>query len=700
MSYQVLARKWRPKSFAEMVGQQHVLKALINALENDRLHHAYLFTGTRGVGKTTVARILAKCLNCEAGVSSEPCGTCASCREIAEGRSVDLIEVDAASRTKVEDTRELLDNVQYAPSHSRYKLYLIDEVHMLSNHSFNALLKTLEEPPEHAKFLLATTDPHKLPATVLSRCLQFNLKNMVPEQIVAHLQSVLTEEHIAFEDDALVLLARAANGSMRDALSLTDQAIAFGSGELRQADVRDMLGTVDRTQVFQLIEAVIQGDGGRVLGVIQSIAEHAPDFLATLDELIAILHQLTVGFVVPDGLGGHLDESRFLALLAQTTLDDVQLYYQLAAMSRKELQGGVDPRTVLEMLCLRMIAFTPSALFVLPTDAAEQGNAPNPEADPAKKPEPPVAPVVPEAPNTAQQANVRQTALSSSRDAEGRTQTTSNPAEHALRPSATSSAPAISAPSRADEIPVEGGSIDRSSADVPPTMGTSGYGPFVKPTAAEEAFVKESSVKGASVEAVPVKKASTEVAPVGGGAAESPASGAAPHAPVEDSLVEDAPRESAPEHRESAQRGAEGLGRDAVPKDAPQEGLPTLASWPEFCSQLALGGILGSIALHCSLESVAGDRLFFCLDQRHATLFNDRHRDQLTKVLAEAVGYPVTVDIEVGEPSALTPYAHQERQKAERLRRAQEAVAKDETLQLLIDAFDASIIEGSIAPPS
>src|SRR6056297_3386393 len=245
MSYQVLARKWRPGNFREMVGQEHVLQALINALDHDRLHHAYLFTGTRGVGKTTIARILAKCLNCETGVSSEPCGECSSCLEIAEGRSVDLLEVDAASRTKVEDTRDLLENVQYAPTHSRFKVYLIDEVHMLSNHSFNALLKTLEEPPPHVKFLLATTDPQKLPATVLSRCLQFNLKNMPAGQIVEHLRHILGAEGVDVEEPALWLLGHAAAGSMRDALSLTDQAIAFGSGKVLEADVRNMLGSVD-----------------------------------------------------------------------------------------------------------------------------------------------------------------------------------------------------------------------------------------------------------------------------------------------------------------------------------------------------------------------------------------------------------------------------------------------------------------------
>ncbi|MDC3197810.1 DNA polymerase III subunit gamma/tau, partial [Luminiphilus sp.] len=260
MGYQVLARKWRPSSFSEMVGQEHVVRALTTALESERLHHAYLFTGTRGVGKTTLARLIAKSLNCDTGVTSMPCGVCASCVEIAEGRSVDVLEVDAASRTKVEDTRELLDNVQYAPTRSRFKIYLIDEVHMLSNHSFNALLKTLEEPPEHVKFILATTDPQKLPATVLSRCLQFNLKNMVPEQIVGHLKHVLSEESVPFDNESLALLARGAEGSMRDALSLSDQAIAHGSGKLESDDVRQMLGTVSRTKVLDLLDALIADD--------------------------------------------------------------------------------------------------------------------------------------------------------------------------------------------------------------------------------------------------------------------------------------------------------------------------------------------------------------------------------------------------------------------------------------------------------
>jgi DNA polymerase-3 subunit gamma/tau len=364
MSYQVLARKWRPANFREMVGQEHVLKALVNALDHDRLHHAYLFTGTRGVGKTTIARILAKCLNCESGVSSEPCGTCSSCTEIAEGRSVDLLEVDAASRTKVEDTRELLENVQYAPTHARFKVYLIDEVHMLSNHSFNALLKTLEEPPPHVKFLLATTDPQKLPATVLSRCLQFNLKNMPPEQVVGHLKNILEKEMISFEEPALWLLGRAAAGSMRDALSLTDQAVAFGSGALREEEVRSMLGTVDLSFVYRLLEAAGQGDPAALLQVVAQMSEHATDFEGSLDELLSLLHRVAVAQVVPGAIDNSWgDAERIAELAGAISAEDAQLFYQIALNGKRDLPVAPDPRAGFEMIVLRMVAFRPAAVI-------------------------------------------------------------------------------------------------------------------------------------------------------------------------------------------------------------------------------------------------------------------------------------------------------------------------------------------------
>jgi len=364
MSHQVLARKWRPRIFREMVGQEHVLQALINALDHNRLHHAYLFTGTRGVGKTTIARILAKCLNCESGVSSEPCGECSSCIEIAEGRSVDLIEVDAASRTKVEDMREMLENVQYAPTSSRYKVYLIDEVHMLSNHSFNALLRTLEEPPPHVKFLFATTDPQRLPATILSRCLQFNLKNMPPQQIVGHLQHVLEQEMVSFDEPALWLIGRAADGSMRDALSLTDQAIAFGSGKLDEADVHSMLGTIDLSYVYQLLEAVTESDPAKLLEIVANMAQYAPDFESSVVELISMLHRLAVAQAVPSAIDNSWgDAERVEALAKSIAAEDVQLYYQVAINGRRDMALAADPRSGFEMILLRMIAFRPTSVL-------------------------------------------------------------------------------------------------------------------------------------------------------------------------------------------------------------------------------------------------------------------------------------------------------------------------------------------------
>jgi DNA polymerase III subunit gamma/tau len=360
MSYQVLARKWRPGAFGDMVGQEHVLRALTNALDQDRLHHAYLFTGTRGVGKTTVARIFARCLNCEQGVSATPCGECASCREIAEGRFIDLIEVDAASRTKVEDTRELLENVQYAPTRGRYKVYLIDEVHMLSAHSFNALLKTLEEPPPHVKFLLATTDPQRLPVTVLSRCLQFNLKRLPAAMITAHLTDVMSREGLESEPAALQHLARAADGSMRDALSLLDQAIGYGGGRVCEADVRAMLGSIERGHAAVLLEAVAAADGQLLLERIEQLAQQAPDFGAALADLISLLQRVALAQVVPAAVeADDEDGGAVQRLAAAMSPEDVQLYYQIALHGRRDLPLAPDPRGGFEMVLLRMLAFRP-----------------------------------------------------------------------------------------------------------------------------------------------------------------------------------------------------------------------------------------------------------------------------------------------------------------------------------------------------
>ena len=361
MSYQVLARKWRPKKFAEVAGQGHVLKSLINALDNERLHHAYLFTGTRGVGKTTLARILAKCLNCEKGVTSEPCEACSTCTEINEGRFIDLIEVDAASRTKVEDTRELLDNVQYSSTRGRFKVYLIDEVHMLSNHSFNALLKTLEEPPAHVKFLFATTDPQKLPITILSRCLQFNLKNLSPKLIVEYLETVMQQEQIKCESDALWQLAAAASGSMRDALTLADQAISYCQGEISHSGVIDMLGVPEQAQVFELLSAMAKGDLPLVLSLVETISDHTPDYSNTLDSLLSTLHRVAIAQAAPTAVDNSFgDKQAVLKLAAEFAAEDIQLFYQLGAKGRGELRSGLDMRSAFEMLLLRMMIFSPS----------------------------------------------------------------------------------------------------------------------------------------------------------------------------------------------------------------------------------------------------------------------------------------------------------------------------------------------------
>lgn len=361
MSYQVLARKWRPQTFADVVGQQHVLTALANGLSMGRIHHAYLFSGTRGVGKTSIARLLAKGLNCETGITATPCGVCDNCREIEQGRFVDLIEIDAASRTKVEDTRDLLDNVQYAPARGRFKVYLIDEVHMLSRHSFNALLKTLEEPPSHVKFLLATTDPQKLPVTILSRCLQFHLKALDVEQIRHQLEHILGEEKIPCETRALQLLSRAADGSLRDALSLTDQAIASGDGHVTTAAVSAMLGTLDDDQALSLIEAMIHADGERVMSLLNDAAGRGVEWEALLVEMLSLLHRVAMVQLLPAALGTDMAaiEQRMRELARVVPPAEVQLYYQTLLIGRKELSWAPDRRMGVEMTLLRALAFHP-----------------------------------------------------------------------------------------------------------------------------------------------------------------------------------------------------------------------------------------------------------------------------------------------------------------------------------------------------
>ena len=652
MSHQVLARKWRPGNFTEMVGQQHVLQALVNALESGRLHHAYLFTGTRGVGKTTVARILAKCLNCDTGVTATPCGECGACAEIAEGRSVDLIEVDAASKTKVEDTRELLENVQYTPTHARYKIYLIDEVHMLSNHSFNALLKTLEEPPPHAMFLLATTDPQKLPATVLSRCLQFNLKNMQPEQIVAHLEHILGAESVSADAEALALIARAAEGSMRDALSLTDQAIAYGEGKLVGADVAEMLGTVDRGKVLDVVAAILDEDPAAVLSLVSQIAEHAPDFVSTLDELSNILHQMTIAQTVPDALDTSWpDQARIVELAARATIDDTQLFWQMAVGGRREVHLASSARAGLEMILLRMIAFRPAAVFQ-PQPAAGDS--------PAKKPEPPVAPVALDVTPEATQ----------NPDTQHPVQTPS-PAE----PSAESALNGQAAPEALEtssDRPKAAESDDRATQTAQRQEASAG-------APAEEAVSGEEGATAKDLFREPPVSA-PRAAPSTHGAANGAV--AASQAGISRAPAQMAPEEEA----------------DETPSRQVTLSELTTETWPELFEAFQFSGILHNIALNLELGEVSGAHLNFHLADRDATLLNERHPAQLAQALTRHLGHEVGAEIAVADHGGRTPANHRAALAAARLAAAEQAISSDDALHALLEAFDGQIIPGSIRP--
>jgi len=686
MSYQVLARKWRPRSFREMVGQTHVLKALINALDSQRLHHAYLFTGTRGVGKTTIARIIAKCLNCETGISSTPCGECSVCREIDEGRFVDLIEVDAASRTKVEDTRELLDNVQYAPSRGRYKVYLIDEVHMLSSHSFNALLKTLEEPPPHVKFLLATTDPQKLPVTILSRCLQFSLKNMPPERVVEHLTHVLGVEQVPFEEDALWLLGRAADGSMRDAMSLTDQAISFGEGKVLAADVRSMLGTLDHGQVYGVLQSLLEGDARALLEAVRHLAEQGPDWGGVLAEMLNVLHRVAVAQALPDAVdNGQGDRDRVLALAQALPAEDVQFYYQMGLIGRRDLPLAPDPRSGFEMVLLRMLAFRPADAEGAPrtplkisgvspaTTDSRATNVAGSATSAAPVRDPVAVPSASAQSPTPIQAHPSQIAPDSAVVATERTMAPVPAASVSSREIATvtntGSAPALSGPAKAEAAP--------PVVDVPWNEP-----PDTPPVAVES----EALERKAELLAEPAHHAA--VVEVNEPDDDEP--------PLTDEDYFEVETQA-----EAYLGGLDDFEADpqpAEPAPAVEPATGLAAEWLDIYLKLGLAGLTGSIAANCTLIAVEGDRWLMHLDPAQSALFNATQHRRLNDALNQYHGRTLQLDIELQTPQQETPAQAAARRRGERQQAAEQSIQADPVVQQLMQQFAAVIRDGTIEP--
>ncbi|HEP9301394.1 DNA polymerase III subunit gamma/tau [Pseudomonas aeruginosa] len=676
MSYQVLARKWRPRSFREMVGQTHVLKALINALDNQRLHHAYLFTGTRGVGKTTIARILAKCLNCETGVSSTPCGECSVCREIDEGRFVDLIEVDAASRTKVEDTRELLDNVQYSPTRGRYKVYLIDEVHMLSSHSFNALLKTLEEPPPHVKFLLATTDPQKLPVTILSRCLQFSLKNMPPERVVEHLTHVLGAENVPFEDDALWLLGRAADGSMRDAMSLTDQAIAFGEGKVLAADVRAMLGTLDHGQVYGVLQALLEGDARALLEAVRHLAEQGPDWGGVLAEILNVLHRVAIAQALPEAIdNGQGDRERVLALAQALPAEDVQFYYQMGLIGRRDLPLAPDPRSGFEMVLLRMLAFRPADADGAPRTPLKDLGISKATTDPANSPvagaasPAPVAAVAP-APVVAA------------------------PVEAPAAPPAAPSAPPAAVEARVAEAVVEEPAAAAEVVDLPWEEPAPSLAAEPEPEPEPEPLAVEAPSVPPAVAVEAVVETVLEALPA-----------ALPVAPDEQDEQDDEPPPADDYYEvdmdtlaylDAAPEPDVVVVEEPLPAAKPATGLA--AEWLELFPRLGLGGLTASIGANCTLVAADGDHWHLHLDPGQSALFNATQQRRLNDALNQHLGRTLKLEVTLQKPEQETPAQAAARRRAERQRAAEASIDADPLVRQLREQFAAVVRDGTIEP--
>lgn len=640
MSYQVLARKWRPQTFADVVGQEHVLTALANGLSLGRIHHAYLFSGTRGVGKTSIARLLAKGLNCETGITATPCGVCDNCREIEQGRFVDLIEIDAASRTKVEDTRDLLDNVQYAPARGRFKVYLIDEVHMLSRHSFNALLKTLEEPPAHVKFLLATTDPQKLPVTILSRCLQFHLKALDVEQIRHQLEHILNEEHIAHEPRALQLLSRAADGSLRDALSLTDQAIASGDGQVSTQAVSAMLGTLDDDQALSLVEAVVDANGERVMSLINEAAVRGIEWEALLVEMLSLLHRIAMVQLSPAALGSDMAaiEQRMRELARTVPPGDLQLYYQTLLIGRKELPWAPDRRMGVEMTLLRALAFHP--------------RMPLPEPETPRQSFAPVAPTAVMTPPQVQQpsAPAPQTSPAPLPASTSQVLAARNQLQRAQGVTKTKSEPAAASRAR----PVNNSALERLASVSERVQARPA------PSALETAPVKKEAYRW---------KATTPV--------------------VQTKEVVATPKalKKALEHEKTPELAAK-LAAEAIERDP----------WAAQVSQLSLPKLVEQVALNAWKEQ-NGNAVCLHLRSTQRHLNSSGAQQKLAQALSDLTGTTVELTIvEDDNPAVRTPLEWRQAIYEEKLAQARESIIADNNIQTLRRFFDAELDEESIRP--
>ena len=640
MSYQVLARKWRPQTFADVVGQEHVLTALANGLSLGRIHHAYLFSGTRGVGKTSIARLLAKGLNCETGITATPCGVCDNCREIEQGRFVDLIEIDAASRTKVEDTRDLLDNVQYAPARGRFKVYLIDEVHMLSRHSFNALLKTLEEPPAHVKFLLATTDPQKLPVTILSRCLQFHLKALDVEQIRHQLEHILKEEHIAHEPRALQLLARAADGSLRDALSLTDQAIASGDGQVSTGAVSTMLGTLDDDQALSLVEAVVAADGERVMTLVNDAAARGIEWEALLVEMSALLHRIAMVQLSPAALGSDMAaiEQRMRELARIVPPTDVQLYYQTLLIGRKELPYAPDRRMGVEMTLLRALAFHPRMPL------------PEPEV-----PRQSFAPVAPTAVMTPTQVPQQQPAPAQQNVPLSDATSQVLAARSQLQRAQGATKPKKSEPAAASRArPVNNAALERLASVSERVQARPAVSALEKAPAKKEAYRWKATN---------------------------------PVAEVKEVIATPKALKKALEHEKTPELAAK-LAAEAIERDP----------WAAQVSQLSLPKLVEQVALNAWKEE-NGNVVCLHLRSTQRHLNSGGAQQKLAEALSSLTGSTVELTIvEDDNPAVRTPLEWRQAIYEEKLAQARESIIADNNIQTLRRFFDAELDEESIRP--